>query len=141
MAAGVTAEPLATCLRLGARLGSRRAGLIGPAGGVIRSAAGGAVRDQPGDSQVGLAVGAAAAEIALQGAPLLVSAMACSMQMRRDDCCFEPAARRRRCRLGRPWPVAAVGPDGDQLRLVILHPGLRLAAVSKSGSAGTLGCC
>src|SRR6266516_2376865 len=57
-------------LRLGARLRLGRAGLAGPAGGW--SAVGCPVGDQTGDGQVGLGVVVAAAEIALQGAPLLV---------------------------------------------------------------------
>jgi len=56
-------------LRVGARLRLGRACLAGP---VVGSAAGGSVRDQPGDRQMGLAVVLAPSDPALQGPPLLV---------------------------------------------------------------------
>jgi hypothetical protein len=73
-------------LRLGARLRLGRAGLADL--GWWWSAAGCPVGDQPRDGQVGLGVVLPPPDPALQRPPLLLSALACSTQIRWEDCCL-----------------------------------------------------
>jgi hypothetical protein len=56
------------------------------------SAAGGPVRDEPGDGQVGLRVVLATSDPALQRPPLFGLGDGSSTQTRREDCCLRASS-------------------------------------------------